>query len=173
MTSRYCLAITLTSSLFASAVHAELTEESCTAIADLVYPDLRIEQADFVTGEIAMISEKPYPDHCVITGFLEERVGTDGQNYATGFELRLPVDWNERFFFQGGGGIDGSVRPAIGTNTGGMPDALTLGAWTIHETQNPFTRPFVRSGFREGAEYRLYFRLNEIRYGRRECGRIW
>lgn len=72
-----------------------------------------------------MIAEKPYPDHCVVTGFLEERVGTGGQNYATGFELRLPQDWNGRFFFQGGGGIDGSIRPAVGTNTGsyaGCPD---------------------------------------------------
>jgi len=29
-------------------------------------------------------------------------------------------------------------------------------ARTIHATANPFTKPFVRSEFREGAEYRLY-----------------
>lgn len=127
MVSRSLLTATVAGGLLANAAYAELTPESCKAIADLAYPDLRVEQAQFVTGDAAMIAEKPYPDHCVITGFLEERIGTDGQNYATGFELRLPVAWNDRFFFQGGGGIDGSIRPAVGTNTGHMPNALTLG----------------------------------------------
>ena len=31
-------------------------------------------------------------------------------------------------------------------------------AWTIHETRNPFTKPFYCSEFCEGAEYGLYFR---------------
>ncbi|MFK7944238.1 MAG: tannase/feruloyl esterase family alpha/beta hydrolase [Paracoccaceae bacterium] len=127
MTMRYLLAATLAGTLLACAAQAELTAKSCTGIVGLTYPDLRIAQADYVSGDSAIIAEKPYPDHCVVTGFLEERVGTDGQSYATGFELRLPQDWNGRFFFQGGGGIDGSIRPAVGTNTGHMPDALTLG----------------------------------------------
>ncbi len=127
MISRYLSTTALACTLLAGAAHAQLTPDSCAAIADLVYPDLRVAQAEFLTGDAAMIADKPYPDHCVVTGFLEERVGTDRQNYATGFELRMPVDWNQRFFFQGGGGIDGSIRAAVGTNTGHMPDGLTLG----------------------------------------------
>jgi feruloyl esterase len=41
--------------------------------------------------------------------------------------VRIPDDWNTRLLFQGGGGIDGSLRAAVGANTRGNPDALTLG----------------------------------------------
>ena len=127
MTKRHVLTTTIAGALLASAAQAEMSPESCAALADVSYPDLRIEQAEFVSGDAAMIKDVAYPDHCIVTGFLEERTGTDGQNYATGFQSRLPHDWNNRFYFQGGAAIDGSIRDAVGTNTGGNPDALTLG----------------------------------------------
>ena len=43
----------------------------------------------------------------------ELRVGTDGKNYAIGFEVRLPKAWNGRFLFQGGGGNDGAIGAAL------------------------------------------------------------
>lgn len=46
---------------------------------------------------------------------MAERTGIDGQPYHIGFELRLPDEWNGRLLYQGGGGNDGVVRPAIGT----------------------------------------------------------
>jgi feruloyl esterase len=55
------------------------------------------------------------PEHCFVQGTLESRTGTGGRPYHIGFELRLPTQWNGRFLFQGGGGLDGVVRPAIGT----------------------------------------------------------
>ncbi len=51
-------------------------------------------------------------------GAIAPRVGADGKPYETRFELRLPTEWTGRFFYQGGGGNDGSVAPAIGRNTG-------------------------------------------------------
>jgi feruloyl esterase len=58
------------------------------------------------------------PAHCVLKAQIEPRTGVDGKRYSIGFELRLPANWNGKFFFQGGGGLDGVVRPAIG----GMPN---------------------------------------------------
>ncbi len=52
--------------------------------------------------------------HCRVSGRMGERVGIDGKPYHTGFELRLPVAWNGRLLYQGGGGNDGVVRPAVG-----------------------------------------------------------
>ena len=52
--------------------------------------------------------------HCRVTGRMAERTGQDGKPYHIGFELRLPVQWNGRFLYQGGGGNDGVVRPAVG-----------------------------------------------------------
>jgi pimeloyl-ACP methyl ester carboxylesterase len=52
--------------------------------------------------------------HCIVNGKFGERKGVDGKNYHTGFQLRLPSAWNGRLLYQGGGGNDGIVRPAVG-----------------------------------------------------------
>ena len=62
------------------------------------------------------------PAHCLVKGKMNERTGpVDGQTYAIGFEMRLPVDWNGRFFYQANGGLDGSVVTATGGIGGGGP----------------------------------------------------
>jgi feruloyl esterase len=52
--------------------------------------------------------------HCKVTGKMAERLGQGGKPYYVGFELRLPTAWNGRFLYQGGGGNDGVLRPAVG-----------------------------------------------------------
>jgi pimeloyl-ACP methyl ester carboxylesterase len=69
------------------------------------------------------------PAHCQVEGILRKRVGSDGFPYGTGFELRLPADWNGRFMFQGGGGTEGSVPPATGV-AGSLSPTLSLG-WAV------------------------------------------
>ncbi len=68
------------------------------------------------------------PEHCEVVGKLNERVGVNGQRYAITFRLRLPANWNGRFFFQGGGGTNGAVGNALGALQGQQPAvALALG----------------------------------------------
>jgi feruloyl esterase len=67
------------------------------------------------------------PAHCEVTGSMRERDGVDGQRYAIRFRLRLPEAWNQRFFFQGGGGTNGDIGDALGTISPGTPNALSLG----------------------------------------------
>ena len=68
------------------------------------------------------------PAHCEILARLEQRLGANGQHYAIRFHLRLPDAWNKRFFFQGGGGIDGDVGDALGLLAQNQPgNALSLG----------------------------------------------
>jgi pimeloyl-ACP methyl ester carboxylesterase len=62
------------------------------------------------------------PAQCVVRGSAAPHTGTDGKAYETRFELRLPTMWNRRFLYQGGGGNDGAVAPAVGRNTGSFPD---------------------------------------------------
>ena len=68
------------------------------------------------------------PAHCLVKGTINPRVGVGGREFGIGFELRLPEDWNGRFMFQGGGGLDGVVGTAVGTvpNSTEAP-ALTRG----------------------------------------------
>jgi pimeloyl-ACP methyl ester carboxylesterase len=81
----------------------------------------RIVLAEFVAAAPVQLAPPappgasgPAPDHCLVRGKINERTGIDGKPYAIGYELRLPANWNSKFFFQGGGGMDGVLRPALG-----------------------------------------------------------
>ncbi|OOF52827.1 tannase/feruloyl esterase family alpha/beta hydrolase [Rodentibacter trehalosifermentans] len=52
--------------------------------------------------------------HCIVEGEIAARTGADGKHYGIKFQLRLPENWNNKFLFQGGGGLDGFVAPAVG-----------------------------------------------------------
>jgi feruloyl esterase len=58
---------------------------------------------------------------------LDPRTGADGKSYAIGFALALPGEWNGRFLFQGGGGLNGTVRPPVGGVAAGDRPALARG----------------------------------------------
>jgi len=93
-----------------------------------------------------MLEGYPVGEHCLITGQMNQRVSeVDGNSYAIGFEMRLPADWNGRFFHQANGGIDGRVAPSIGGMLGGGPlsTALSEGFAVInsdagHQGPTPF-----------------------------------
>src|SRR5579864_301007 len=53
------------------------------------------------------------PEHCEVQGRMNERTGVNAQRYAIRFHLRLPTDWNGRFFFEGGGGSNGNLGNAL------------------------------------------------------------
>jgi feruloyl esterase len=65
--------------------------------------------------------------HCLVEGTINQRTGAGGVSYGIGFELALPVDWNGRYLLQGGGGLNGSIRPAIGPVAAGQNNALARG----------------------------------------------
>jgi pimeloyl-ACP methyl ester carboxylesterase len=68
------------------------------------------------------------PEHCLVKGAMHQRKGIGDQDFAIGFEARLPKDWNGRFYHQVNGGIDGVVQPALGALGGGpLTGALAQG----------------------------------------------
>jgi feruloyl esterase len=52
--------------------------------------------------------------------------GLENMSYGIGFELRLPLEWNGRLLFQGGGGLNGVLGAAIG-RVSGSASALERG----------------------------------------------
>ena len=120
-----------------SGAHAASTgQDTCAALvkatglgdtvrltATTYVPDGATVQAQMGPGMAVPI---PVPAHCDVTGVLHERTGENGQAYAIHFHLRLPVKWNQRFVFQGGGGSNGDIGDALGMSAGATP-ALSQG----------------------------------------------
>ena len=68
----------------------------------------------------------PLPAYCRLSATIDPRPGADGKSYGIGFALALPAEWNGRFLFQGGGGLNGSAAPPLG-RTGRGETALSRG----------------------------------------------
>jgi feruloyl esterase len=66
------------------------------------------------------------PEHCEVFGRMNDREGMNGQHYAIKFHMRLPLQWNGKFFFEGGGGSNGIVGNAYG-NLQGQQRVAALG----------------------------------------------
>jgi Tannase and feruloyl esterase len=67
------------------------------------------------------------PSFCRVDGVINQRTGADGKPYGIGFSLALPDQWNGRFLFQGGGGLNGSVNLPLGSQAAGDTPALARG----------------------------------------------
>lgn len=122
------------------------TLASCTDLATRIrIANTVITGANAIAAGALTIAGKPVGAHCQITGRMLDRVSpVDGQNYAIGFEMRLPNNWNGRFYYQANGGIDGSVVPATGYLGAGGPldNLLNMGFAVIssdagHSTPGP------------------------------------
>lgn len=81
------------------------------------FANTQIDAAEPVTPGAVTLNGIPVAQHCLVKGQMFKRKGIDSQDYAIGFEMRLPMNWNGRFFHQVNGGIDGVVQPAYGPNT--------------------------------------------------------
>ena len=107
------------------------TLKSCSDLASrITFANTTITAAAPVDAGKLTVAGKPVRAHCQVTGKMFQRVSpVDGKNYAIGFEMRLPNDWNGRFFYQANGGIDGSVVTATGGVNGGsgLDNALNMG----------------------------------------------
>lgn len=105
------------------------TLSNCASLtAQLKLDNTRIESASLVAAGALKLGDRDLGEHCLVKGRMHERKGSDGRDYALAFEMRLPVSWNGRFYYQGNGGLDGAVSPALGALGGGpLTGALMQG----------------------------------------------
>jgi feruloyl esterase len=97
------------------------------------------------------------PARCRVDGVLDQRTGASGKTYGIGFALSLPDNWNGRFLFQGGGGLNGSVQNPVGAQAAGDASALARGfAVVTTDTGHKGTGGFD-SSFMEDQEAALDF----------------
>jgi feruloyl esterase len=87
------------------------------------------------------------PEHCRVRGIIERRTGVGGREFGTGFELRLPSEWNGRFLFQGGAGLDGQVSPAIGRIASSAQAPALARGFAVVSTDAGHSGSMVDAGF--------------------------
>ena len=94
--------------IFTSAAFAQDAAQKCAALTG---------SKDFPNATTAITSAKlnsAAVEHCEVMGKINERAGANNQKYAIKFHMRLPANWNGRFFFEGGGGSNGNLGNAMG-----------------------------------------------------------
>jgi feruloyl esterase len=107
---------------------------ACASLATLGHfpvAPTQITLAKYNAAGATQANSVALPAHCQVQGVIHKRVGSDGFPYGVGFEVRLPApaDWNGRFMFQGGGGTEGEVPPAVGV-AGTLSPTLAHG-WAV------------------------------------------
>ncbi len=105
------------------------TLRTCEALAaQFSFDKTQLNSSTLVNSGVLKVAGKDIGEHCLVTGNMHQRAGVNG-NYAIGFEMRMPKNWNGRFFYQANGGSDGNVNTATGDNGGGGPlnNALNMG----------------------------------------------
>ena len=132
------LAVALAASFSSRPVLAQVApgESACAALRQLQVPGAALSE---VTTEWFAAGSPPPPEppwvapltvrmpaYCRVGATLDRRTGADGKSYGIGFALALPAEWNGRFLFQGGGGLNGTVAPPLG-RTGQGDAALARG----------------------------------------------
>jgi pimeloyl-ACP methyl ester carboxylesterase len=121
--------------LVAAAVHADGADSACAQLKSLSIEGTTISEARPVAGDTAINGPRQMviqdqPAHCLVHGEVGHHAGKNGESYGNQFELRLPEQWSGRFLYQGGGGLDGVVNPAVGAQGGpvaGIATALARG----------------------------------------------
>jgi feruloyl esterase len=137
--------IALTALLLASASTAQAPvqpapspadEARCNAMTGReIRPGVTIASARAVAPSTARIAgsapgqgpQAALPAHCLVEGAIDPHKGADGKDYAIGFALALPFEWNGRFLLQGGGGLNGNVGAPVGPVATGNRPALARG----------------------------------------------
>ena len=122
--------------------------QACDALAaQFRFAGTQLASAAAVAGGPVLTGGPAAPAHCLVKGQMRPRKGVDGQDYAIGFEMRLPQAWNGRFFYQANGGIDGVVQPAQGALGGGpLTGALVQGFAVISSDAGHSARQNPRFG---------------------------
>lgn len=114
------------------AIAQALTPAQCAALTTVSVPATAITDATIVPAAGTL------PEYCRVSGNVDT---------AINFELRLPSNWNGKFYHQGGGGFVGSIPlagpglsrgyAAVATDTGhqGMGFAALDGSWALNNPQ--------------------------------------
>lgn len=150
----------------------ESWQARCRALRSFEWPQLEIQEARVVPagpvgaspdGSAGPAPETLLPEHCLFVAILGPRTGAQGQHLGIGIELRLPVNWNGRFAFEGGGGLDGILRPSYGSVWGSIrPPALARGFAVASTDGGHRSRSMLDARFALDQQARIDYAYNAV-----------
>jgi len=141
--------------------------QRCANLNDISVPgyDLSVVSVDYIDHPDKMpppkrpgraVSKDAFVPYCRLEGVYEKRTGVNGKPYAIGFAVAFPDNWNGRFLFQGGGGLNGILLEPMGALTAGDVTALFQG-YAIASTDAGHKGVVFDTGFFEDQQALLNF----------------
>ncbi len=153
------LLLTLSLAQPTQAAEADL-RNACSSLRSLSGPRFEVDTAEWVAEA---------PVHCLFRVTLDARPsGIEDMKYGTSIELRLPAGWNGRLLFQGGGGLNGVLIPAIGS-VNGFPSALARGFAVVSTDSGHRGRSPIDGRFGVDQQARLDFAYQAVERTTREA----
>jgi Tannase and feruloyl esterase len=147
------------------------SEAACAELTRLAIPglDLEITRTQWFPAGSQPPALRPgmpppafkLPAYCRIDGVLDRRTGADGKPYGIGFALALPAEWNGRFLFQGGGGLNGTVQLPLGATAAGDTPALARG-FAVASTDSGHSGQVFDAGFMAEQQASLDFAYQAV-----------
>jgi feruloyl esterase len=179
MTSiRTALGITCTAAFILLMSSQALADEddsrkACESLGSLSTQVFRVDTWQWVAASRQPagpgVATAEVPAHCLFRVVMDPRPsGIEGVSYGTGIELRLPLAWNGRMLFQGGGGLNGSLNPAFGS-VSGYPSALARGFAVVSTDGGHRGRSNVDSSFAVDQQAKLDFAYQAVQRTTREA----
>jgi pimeloyl-ACP methyl ester carboxylesterase len=120
----------------------------CSSLAQFEFQNTTIESVSAVASGTLKVAGKAVEAHCLVRGAMFNRTTPDGKSWAIRFEMRMPMLWNGRYFYQGNGGLDGVVVSALGGHGGGpVTHALFKGFAVISSDAGHSEQQTAQFGF--------------------------
>ena len=149
------------------------TPDACAALHKLATPRVQIRELSWVAASALPVGPAgatiAAPEHCLVRLMIDLRSSDlPDLSYGTGVELRLPRDWNGRLLFQGGGGLNGVLLPAVG-RVAGFPSALERGFAVVSTDGGHQGRNNIDSRFAVDQQAKLDFAYQAVERATREA----
>jgi feruloyl esterase len=149
------------------------SRKACESLAALSTQTFLVEKSEWVAASRMPAGPgggtTEVPAHCLFRVMLDPRSSAiEGVSFGTGIELRLPLSWNGRLLFQGGGGLNGVLSPALGT-VSGFPSALARGFAVVSTDGGHRGRSAVDSSFAVDQQAKLDFAYQAVQRTTREA----
>ena len=153
-----CAGFSTTSTSIATPV----TPRPCAALAALPPAGFPVPNTVIVSA-VDTPAGGGLPQRCIVTGIVNKHFSpVDNCQYQDGFQVQLPLasSWNGRFFFQGGGGTEGSTPNATGTtslsNSFGIVNGYAVASQNGGHFNNPdLHAPTCDSGYGNNNQFYL------------------